>query len=57
MEHLRVDIARKSKSLYSGSFYLSKKNGDIYYGELDEDIISVDKKKKYTKRNVILRRR
>lgn len=57
MEHLRVDAARKSKSLYSGSFYLSKKNGDICYGELDEDIISVYKKKKYAKRNIILRRR
>ncbi len=56
VEHSKIRTARKSKSLYSGCIYLSKKDGDILYGELDEDIISMGKKREYSKRNVILKR-
>lgn len=56
MEHMSLNTSKKSKSLYSGCFYLSKKNGDIRYGELDEDIVSIGTKKKYSKRKVILER-
>ena len=56
MEHIKLDIALKSKSLYSGCFYLLKSTGDIVYGELDEDVVSRGKNKKYSKRTVILKR-
>lgn len=56
VEHLYLNTARKSKSIYSGCFYLSKDTGDILYGELDENIVSIGKKKKFSKRNIILKR-
>lgn len=54
MEHIKSKQSKKSKSLYSGSIYLSVSTGEILYGELDEDVVTIDKIHKYTKRKVIL---
>lgn len=56
MQDDSTKTALKSKSLYSGLIYISKNNGDLLYGELDEDVISRGKKKKFTKRNVIIKK-
>ena len=55
MEHKKVKQAKKSKSLYSGCIYLSVNTGEIMYGELDEDVVTIGKNHKYTKRKVVLK--
>lgn len=55
MEHLKMKNAKKSKSLYSGCIYISVETGDLLYGELDEDVVSIGKSHKYTKRKIIIK--
>lgn len=57
MENEKVRTALKSKSLYSGIIYISKLNGDLVYGELNEHIISEGRRKKYSKRTVVIERK
>lgn len=54
IENQQANTALKSKSLYSGKMYISIKNGDILYGELDEDVVAMGKSKKFSKRFVVL---
>lgn len=57
MEGKRLNTALKSKSLYLGKMFVSKSTGDILYGELVEDILSMGKNKKYSKRVVVLEKK
>lgn len=57
VENKKFDTALKSKSLYSGKIFISKVNGDIVYGELDEDVVAMGKSKKFSKRLVILEKK
>lgn len=57
VENKKFNTALKSKSLYSGKMFVSKIDGDILYGELDEDVVAMGKSKKFTKRVVILEKK
>lgn len=56
VENQQVNIARKSKSLYTGKILISQNNGDILYGELDEDVVAMGNSKKYSKRFIVMER-
>lgn len=53
----KTNTALNSKSLYTGKVFVSKVTGDILYGELDEDVVSMGKNKKYSKRFVVIERK
>lgn len=55
MKDNKIKNQKKSKSLYSGLIYICCETGEILHGELDEDIITISKTNKYTKRRAILK--
>lgn len=57
VESRKLDLALKSMSLYSGKLFISKGTGDILYGELDENVVSMGTSKKYSKRFVVLKKK
>lgn len=54
VQHKIMNRNKKSKSLYSGKFYLSVKTGEILYGDMDENVISIGKSRKYAKRKIVM---
>ena len=54
VENEKLKSSQNSKSIYSGLIYISKKNGDILFGEINENIIPIKNNKKYTKRKISL---
>ncbi len=55
MKEAKKENAKKSKSLYSGRLFVDKENGELLYGEMDENVIPLGKSGNYTKRKIVLK--